>query len=249
MSHIIIHKPEDFVAMSKVGKLARQCLEQAGKMVKPGVTTLAINDFCHEFITKNGASPAPLNYKGYPKSVCTSVNHVVCHGIPADKKLWEGDIINIDVTAKYNGWHGDTSATFAVGEITSQTQKLLDVTRQCLERAIELVKPNVALGTIGAAIQQHAQSNGFSVVKKFCGHGLGRQFHSSPEVLHFGTKGEGVILKEGMFFTIEPMINQGSDEVLILEDGWTSITKDRSLSAQFEHSVGVTAKGCQVFTK
>ena len=249
MEQITIHQPEDFIAMAKAGELARKCLEEAGKMVKAGTTTLAINDFCHQFITKHGATPAPLNYKGYPKSVCTSVNHVVCHGIPSDEKLWEGDIINIDVTVQYKGWHGDTSATFGVGKISAKAQKLLTVTRQCLEKAIALVKPDVTLGTIGAAIQSHAEGNGFSVVKKFCGHGLGRQFHSPPEVLHYGTKAQGTPLKEGMFFTIEPMINQGGDDVLILEDGWTSVTKDRSLSAQFEHSVGVTANGCQVFTK
>ncbi len=248
MEGITIYKAEDFAKMRDAGALAAHCLSEVEALVKPGITTGELNDFCHDLITSYGAVPAPLGYKGYPRSICTSVNHVVCHGIPAENKLWEGDIVNIDVTVKYEGWHGDTSATFPVGKIAPKTQKLLDVTFQAMMKAIELVKPGNHLGDLGAAIQTHVEKNGFSVVRRFCGHGLGRNFHSPPEVLHYGRRGSGIELKEGMFFTIEPMVNMGGAGVTILEDGWTSVTEDCSLSAQFEHSVGITAEGCEIFT-
>lgn len=249
MDGIIIHKPPHFAKMREVGALAAACLERAGELLEPGIATQEINDFCHKFIIDHGGIPAPLHYKGYPRSICTSVNHVVCHGIPGDEKLWDGDIINIDITIKYKGWHGDTSATYAVGKISPTASKLLEVTAKSLEKAINLVKPGTHLGSLGAAIQKYVEGNGFSVVRRFCGHGLGRSFHSPPEVLHHGKKGSGLVLQEGMFFTIEPMVNIGTAAVMILEDGWTSVTEDRSLSAQFEHSVGVTADGCEVFTR
>ena len=235
--------------MREAGALAASCLREVTAMAQPGVTTQELNDFCHKFITERGGVPAALHYKGYPRSICTSINHVVCHGIPGDEKLWEGDIINIDIAARYNGWHGDTSATFPVGKISANARKLLNVTAEALNKAVALAKPGVRLGDLGAAIQDYVEANEFSVVRRFCGHGLGRNFHSPPEVLHYGKRGGGMELKEGMFFTIEPMVNTGGAEVVILEDGWTSVTADRSLSAQFEHSIGITADGCEVFTR
>lgn len=237
-----------FEGMRKAGRLAAQVLDFITPYVVPGAVTQDLDRLCHDFIVEHGAIPAPLGYKGFPKSVCISPNHVVCHGIPGAKALKKGDIVNIDVTVILEGWYGDTSRMFAVGDISSVAQQLIQVTALCLEEAIALVKPGVTLGDIGALIQSLAQRHGFSVVRDFCGHGVGRVFHGPPEVAHFGRKGEGVVLEHGMFFTIEPMINQGRYPVRILSDGWTAVTADHSLSAQYEHTLGVTEDGCEVFT-
>ncbi len=246
---IHIYTPNDFEGMRKAGKMAAELLNYIEPYIEPNVTTNALNNLCHEWILERGAIPAPLGYKGFPKSICTSVNHVVCHGIPCEDKLKKGDIINVDVTVIVDGWYGDTSKTFAVGKIPVYAQNLIDVTAECLDRAIEIVKPGTTLGDIGHVIQTFAEKNGFSVVRDFCGHGIGRHFHSEPSVLHYGKLGQGIELKEGMFFTIEPMINAGGYQVKILNDGWTAVTKDRSLSAQFEHTLGVTQEGVEIFTK
>ena len=246
---IKIHGPADFQAMRRAGRLAAETLDHITPLIKPGVTTEALDRACETFIRDNGAIPAPLNYRGFPKSICTSVNHVVCHGIPtADKRLRKGDILNIDVTVILDGWHGDTSRMYAVGEIDVKPRRLIDVTFEAMWRGIREVRPGATLGDIGHAIQSFAEAHRFSVVRDFCGHGLGRQFHDPPNVLHYGVPGEGAVLREGMFFTVEPMINAGGYGVKILNDGWTAVTKDRSLSAQFEHSIGVTRDGCEVFT-
>lgn len=248
-ARIIIHNADDFTAMRKAGRLTAEILDYITPFVVPGVSTGEIDRLCHKAIIDAGAIPAPLNYRGYPKSICTSVNHVVCHGIPSDDKtLQEGDIVNIDVTVILDGWHGDASRMYNVGKIGVKAQRLIDVTYESLMRAIKLVKPGVTLGDIGWAIQSFAEKERFSVVRDFCGHGLGRNFHEAPNVMHYGRKGEGVVLREGMFFTIEPMLNAGSYETKILSDGWTAVTKDKSLSAQFEHSIGVTATGAEIFT-
>jgi methionyl aminopeptidase len=246
---IMIHDAAGFEGMRKAGKLAAQTLDMITEHVQPGVTTEELDKICHDFITKNGAIPAPLNYKGFPKSICTSINHVVCHGIPEERALKEGDIMNIDVTVIVDGWHGDTSRMFFVGDkIPVKARKLCDVTYDCMMAGIELVKPGVTLGDIGHAIQQVAESNRFSVVRDFCGHGLGQVFHMPPSVLHFGTPGTGPVLEPGMFFTIEPMINAGKYDCKVLSDGWTAVTRDRSLSAQYEHSLAVTEDGFEIFT-
>lgn len=245
---IVIHSPSDFEGMRKAGHLAARVLDYITPYVKEGISTQELNDLCHDYIISHGAIPAPLNYKGFPKSICTSVNHVVCHGIPGPKKLHQGDIINIDITVILDGWYGDTSRMFSIGKIPLKTQKLMDVTYEAMMRGIEVVKPGATLGDIGYAIQSFVEPKGFSVVRDFCGHGLGRVFHDAPEVLHFGRPHTGVELKEGMFFTIEPMINAGRYEIKILEDGWTAVTRDKSLSAQFEHSIGVTSTGYEIFT-
>lgn len=245
---IPIHLPTDFEGMRKAGHLAAQTLDFITPYVKESVTTLELNDLCHDFIVSHGAIPAPLNYKGFPKSICTSVNHVVCHGIPGPKKLQAGDIINIDVTVILEGWYGDTSRMFTIGKVPIKAQKLIDATYEAMMRGIEVVRPGAHLGDIGHAIQSFAEAKGFSVVRDFCGHGLGRVFHDSPEVLHYGKPNTGIELKEGMFFTIEPMINAGLYEVKVLGDGWTAVTRDKSLSAQFEHSLGVTNVGYEIFT-
>lgn len=245
---IIIHTPEDFEGMRKAGRLAAETLDFITPYVQPGITTDELNQLCHDFIVSHGAIPAPLGYRGFPKSICTSINHVVCHGIPGPKKLQKGDIINIDVTPILDGWYGDTSRMFAVGDISLRARKLIEVTFEAMMRAIEIVRPGVHLGDIGYAIQSYVEPKGFSVVRDFCGHGVGRVFHMSPEVLHYGTPGTGPILEEGMFFTIEPMINAGKPDTKILADDWTAVTKDKSLSAQFEHSLGVTASGYEIFT-
>ncbi len=244
------HGPDDFAAMRKSGKLAAEVLDFITPNVVPGVTTGKLDTLCHEFILDHDAIPAPLNYRGFPKSICTSVNHVVCHGIPNEaKKLSNGDIVNIDITVILDGWHGDTSRMFLVGDkISVRARKLVDVTYQSMMRGIEAVRPGASLGDIGHAIQSFAESHRFSVVRDFCGHGIGRVFHAPPSVVHYGTPGAGLLLKEGMFFTIEPMINAGRYDVKILQDGWTAVTKDRSLSAQFEHMIGVTAEGYEIFT-
>ncbi len=245
---IKLHGPEDFEPMRRVGRLAAQALDLLIEEVRPGVTTNALDKIVYDFAMDHGAYPAPLDYRGYRKSICTSINHVVCHGIPDDKPLKEGDIVNIDVTFILDGWHGDASRMYAVGEIPRRAQRLIEVTYESLRRGIAAAKPGATTGDIGAAIQSYAESERCSIVREFCGHGLGRLFHDEPNILHYGVKGQGVPLRPGMFFTIEPMVNLGRREVKILSDGWTAVTRDRSLSAQFEHSVGVTQDGVEVFT-
>lgn len=246
--YIKIHDAAGFEGMRKAGQLAAECLDFITPYVKPGVSTDELNTLCHDWTLERGAVPAPLNYRGFPKSICTSINHVVCHGIPGDKVLADGDIINIDVTVILDGWYGDTSRMFYAGKPSIKAQKLVETTFECLWRGIEMVRPGATLGDIGHAIQSYAEKKRYSVVRDFCGHGLGRVFHDAPNVMHFGRPGEGEVLREGMFFTIEPMINAGKLDVKILADGWTAVTKDRSLSAQFEHSLGVTADGYEIFT-
>jgi methionyl aminopeptidase len=246
---ISLKSAEEFAKMRVAGKLAAQLLEMIEPFVMPGVTTDELNSRCHQYITEvQDAIPAPLNYRGFPKSICTSVNHVVCHGIPSDKILKKGDIVNIDVTVIKNEFHGDTSKMFCVGGAPAHAQRLIDITQECLYIGINMVKPGVQLGDIGAAIQAHAEKNRYSVVREYCGHGIGRVFHEEPQVVHYGHPGTGVELKEGMTFTIEPMINAGKRHVRLLGDDWTVITKDRKLSAQWEHTLGVTASGCEIFT-
>jgi len=244
------HGPDAFAAMRRAGRLAAETLDFITPHVAPGVSTGTLDRLCHDFITRHGAIPAPLNYRGFPKSICTSVNHVVCHGIPDDgKKLANGDIINIDVTVILDGWHGDTSRMYPVGDrIPVRAAKLVRVTHDCMMAGIDAVRPGATLGDIGAAIQEIAEGQHFSVVRDFCGHGIGRVFHDAPQILHYGTRGSGPVLEEGMFFTVEPMINAGKYGVKILADGWTAVTRDRSLSAQFEHTIGVTADGAEIFT-
>ena len=234
--------------MRSAGQLAAQTLDMVAPHVQPDVTTAALDQLCHEFIHAHGATPAPLNYRGFPKSICTSINHVVCHGIPGDRRLVEGDVLNIDVTVVLDGWHGDSSRMYAAGPPSTKAHKLIDVTYAALMRGVGAVKPGATLGDIGHAIQVYVEANRFSVVRDFCGHGIGRRFHEAPNILHFGRPGEGPVLRPGMFFTIEPMVNAGRPEVKVLDDGWTAVTRDRSLSAQFEHMVGVTDDGCEVFT-
>ena len=243
-----IHGPEAFEGMRRAGRLAAEVLDMITPHVAPGVTTLALDELCHAFVLKAGAVPAPLNYRGYPKSICTSVNHVVCHGIPGDKVLKDGDIVNIDVTVILDGWHGDTSRMFLLGEVAKKAERLVEVTYEAMMRGIAVAQPGAKLGDIGAAIQEFAEGERCGVVRDFCGHGLGRIFHDAPNILHYGRRGEGLVLKPGMFFTIEPMINLGKPHVKLLGDGWTAVTKDRSLSAQFEHSIGITETGCEIFT-
>ncbi len=246
---IELHGQKDFEGMRNAGKLAAQTLDMITEFVVPDVTTEKLDQLCHDFITKNGAIPAPLGYKGFPKSICTSINHVVCHGIPGERTLKNGDIVNIDVTCILDGWHGDTSRMYIVGDKASvKAKKLVEVTYDCLMKGIDVVKPGATLGDIGHAIQQYAESNRFSVVRDFCGHGLGRTFHAPPSIVHFGKPGEGTVLEAGMFFTIEPMINAGKFPTKILDDGWTAVTRDRSLSAQFEHTLAVTDDGFEIFT-
>jgi methionyl aminopeptidase len=242
------HGPADFAGMRKAGRLAAETLDYIAPYVKAGTTTGELDQLCHDFIVGHGAICAPLGYKGFPKSICASVNHVVCHGIPGDKELADGDIVNLDVTTILDGWYGDTSRMFLVGEVGIKARKLVDTTYEAMMAGIAVVKPGATLGDIGAAIQRHAEAQRFSVVRDFCGHGLGRVFHDAPSVLHYGKAGTGLKLIEGMFFTIEPMINAGDWRVKVLADGWTAVTKDRSLSAQFEHSIGVTATGYEIFT-
>ena len=246
---IRLHGPDDFAAMRKAGRLAAELLDYITPYVKPGVTTDELDRLCESFTRDHGAKSGPLGYRQFPRSICTSVNHVVCHGIPGDRVLEEGDIVNIDVTPIVDGWYGDTSRMFLVGDkVSVKAAKLVDVTYEAMMRGISVVKPGATLGDIGHAIQSYAESFRFSVVRDFCGHGVGRIFHDAPSILHFGRRGEGLALREGMFFTIEPMINAGRHEVKVLSDGWTAVTKDKSLSAQFEHTIGVTATGCEIFT-
>jgi methionyl aminopeptidase len=244
-----LHGPADFEGMRKAGRLAAEVLDFITPHVQPGVATEELDKLCHDYIVGHGAIPAPLNYKGFPKSICTSVNHVVCHGIPSEKKLEEGDIVNIDVTVILGGWHGDTSRMYYAGEkIPLKAKLLVDATYEAMMRGIEAVRPGATLGDIGHAIQTYAEGKRFSVVRDFCGHGIGKVFHTPPSVLHYGEAGAGPELKPGMFFTIEPMINAGKWQTKILDDGWTAVTKDRSLSAQFEHTLAVTETGYEIFT-
>jgi methionyl aminopeptidase len=246
---ITIHPKEAYDGMRKAGRLAAEVLDRMAAEVKPGVTTNYLNQLCHDLITGAGAIPAPLNYKGFPKSICTSINHVVCHGIPDDRPLKNGDIVNIDVTVIVDGWHGDTSRMYWVGEVPIKAKRLTDVTYEAMMRGIQQVKPGATTGDIGAAIQHYVEAQGFSVVKDYCGHGIGKIFHEAPNILHYGTPKSGVTLKEGMFFTVEPMVNVGKDATRLSNvDGWTVTTKDRSLSAQFEHTIGVTSNGYEIFT-
>lgn len=246
---ITLHGPEDFAGMRKAGLLAASILDDMVSFVQPGITTDAINDVCHQKIIAAGAIPAPLGYRGFPKSVCTSVNHVVCHGIPDARKLVVGDIVNIDVTVIVDGWHGDTSRTYWVGDVPTKAKRLTQVTYDAMMRGIEVVRPGATTGDIGHAIQTYAESFGYSVVREYCGHGLGKIFHTAPNILHFGKPGTGITLEEGMFFTVEPMINVGkAATILNKHDGWTVTTRDKSLSAQFEHSIAVTANGFEIFT-
>lgn len=236
--------------MRQAGHLAAELLEHLAPMVKPGVSTLEIDDEAERWTQKRGAKSAPLGYHGFPKSICTSVNEVICHGIPnARQILKEGDIINIDVTPILDGYHGDTSKTFFVGTPSPLAKKLVEVTEECLKRAIAEVKPGAKIGDLGAAIQEYAEANGFSVVRDFVGHGINRVFHTAPQVPHYGSRGKGKRLRPGMVFTIEPMINEGTWEAIVLEDGWTAITKDRKLSAQFEHTIAVTEDGVEILTE
>ena len=240
---------EAFEKTKVAGLIAAGALDEASKIIKPGVSTDEIDKFCYEYIRDHKAYSAPLFYRGFPKSCCTSANHVVCHGIPSEKTLREGDILNVDVTALKDGWHGDTSRMFKIGEVSIKAEKLINTTFEAMMKAINIVKDGIRIGDIGAAIQQHVEAEGFSVVQDFCGHGIGESFHQAPNVLHYGEKGTGEKIKEGMIFTIEPMINQGNFETKTLNDGWTAVTKDKLLSAQFEHTIGVTKHGCEVFTQ
>jgi len=245
---IIIHTQEDFEGMRRAGRLAAATLDMITQHIKPGITTDALNTLCHDFTLDHGGQPAPLNYHGYPKSICTSVNHVACHGIPGEKTLHDGDILNIDVTTILDGWHGDTSRMFIVGEASVKAKRLIDVTFEAMWDGIRAVKPGATVGDIGHAMQTHAERHRCTVVEEFCGHGIGRVFQTVPTIMNYGTPGTGPVLAEGMFFTVEPMLNLGKPGVKILGDGWTAVTKDRSLSAQFEHSIAVTADGFEVFT-
>jgi methionyl aminopeptidase len=245
---IPLHGPEAFAAMRKAGRLAAEALDMLVPVVQPGVTTDEIDELVLSFALDHGAIPATLNYRGYRYSTCTSINHVVCHGMPNDKPLRPGDIVNIDVTLIVDGWHGDTSRMYAVGDVSRRAERLMYVTYESLMRGIAVVKPGHTTGDIGAAIQRYAEGERCSVVRDFCGHGLGRVFHDRPNILHYGDPGDGTVLEPGMLFTIEPMINLGKPHVKILADGWTAVTRDRELSAQFEHTVGVTETGCEIFT-
>ena len=245
---IKIHGSEDFEGMRAAGKLAAACLDMLAPHVVPGVVTDRLDTLAREFILDHGAIPACLGYRGYTKTVCISANHVVCHGIPGERTLREGDIANIDVTVIVDGWHGDTSRMYGVGAVAPRAKRLIDVTYEAIQRGIATVKPGLRTGDIGHAIQAYVESMRCSVVRDFCGHGVGRVFHDAPNILHFGQRGSGDLLRPGMFFTIEPMVNLGKHQVKLLSDGWTAVTRDKSLSAQCEHSVGVTETGYEVFT-
>lgn len=245
---IKIHGPEAFAGMRKAGQLVARCLDMLVPEVKPGIPTERINQLVFEFAMDHGAYPATLMYRGYGKSTCTSINHVVCHGIPNEKPLREGDIVNIDVTLILDGWHGDSSRMYGVGEIPRRAERLIDVTFESMNRGIAVIRPGATTGDIGAAIESFVEPQNMSVVRDFCGHGLGRLFHDEPNIVHAGRRGEGIVLRPGMLFTVEPMINLGRPHVKVLSDGWTAVTRDRSLSAQFEHTVGVTETGVEVFT-
>jgi len=240
---------ETFEQIKIAGSLAAKTLDEVTSYIKPGVTTIKLDKICYEFIKDNGGYSAPLFYRGFPKSSCVSVNNVVCHGIPTEKYLKEGDIVNIDVTAIVNGWHGDTSRMFFVGDVSIKCKNLVSATYNSMIKAISIIKNGIHIGNIGEIIQTYVEKKGFSVVRDFCGHGIGKIFHEPPNVLHYGKKGEGIKLQTGMIFTVEPMINEGVYNTKLLKDGWTAVTKDKSLSAQFEHTVGVTNDGFEIFTK
>ena len=245
---IRLHGPEDFAGMRRAGRLVAETLDMLVEHVQPGVSTERLDKLVFDFAMDHGALPATLMYRGYRKSVCTSINHVVCHGIPNEKPLREGDIVNVDVTVILDGWHGDSSRMYLVGEVPRRAERLVEVTYEAMMRGISVIRPGATTGDIGAAIQAVVEPNHMSVVRDFCGHGLGRLFHDEPNIVHVGSPGEGVVLRPGMFFTVEPMINLGRPHVKVLSDGWTAVTRDRSLSAQFEHSVGVTETGVEIFT-
>ncbi len=247
---IQIKTPEDIKKMRIAGQLAAEQLRMIVPYIKPGVTTNELNNICHDYtVNVQHAIPAPLDYHGFPKSICTSVNHQVCHGIPNDKKLRNGDIVNVDITVLKDGYHGDTSKMFFVGEPSIMAKRVCRVAHECLVTGIEMVRPGIHLGDIGAAIQKHAEANNCSIVREYCGHGIGKQFHEEPQVLHYGVPGTGIILEPGMTFTIEPMVNTGKRQVKVLPDGWTVVTRDRSLSAQYEHTLLVTDDGVEVLTR
>ncbi|WP_339703840.1 type I methionyl aminopeptidase [uncultured Sphingosinicella sp.] len=248
-SGIKLHGPEAFEGMRRAGQLAAAALDMLVPHVVPGARTIDLDTMVYEFVRERGGVPATVFYKGYSHSSCISINHVVCHGIPSTKKLVKGDIANIDITVIVDGWHGDTSRMFLVGDVPLKARRLVDITYECLMRGIAAAKPGNRLGDIGHAIQSYAEEQRCGIVRDFCGHGLGRMFHDEPSVVHVGKPGRGVLLKPGMFFTIEPMINLGRADVKVLDDGWTAVTRDRSLSAQFEHSIGITETGCEIFTK
>ena len=246
---VTLHKADDFEGMRRAGRLAAEVLDLMAPLVKPGVTTAELDKAAYDYVIAHGGLPACLGYRGYRHTLCTSINHVVCHGIPNDKPLRDGDIVNIDVTVILDGWHGDTSRTYPVGEVKLKAQRLIDITYESMMRGIAAVKPGATTGDIGNAIQSYAEGEErCAVVRDFCGHGVGRIFHALPNIVHYGKAGHGMALKPGMFFTVEPMINLGNYGVKVLGDGWTAVTRDRSLSAQFEHSVGVTDNGVEVFT-
>ena len=247
-SAIKLHGAEGFAGMRKAGRIAAECLDMVTALVKPGVTTKAIDDAIYDFVIANGAMPATIFYRGYRHSSCTSINEVVCHGIPGDRELKDGDILNIDVTAIVDGWHGDTSRMYLVGDPALKARRLVDVTYEAMMKGIATIKPGSTTGDLGHAIQAFAEAHSYSIVRDFCGHGLGRVFHDAPNILHYGRSASGLAFREGMIFTVEPMINAGKFGVKLKNDGWTAVTKDRSLSAQFEHSVGVTATGVEIFT-
>ncbi len=247
---VSIKTPEEIGKMRVAGRLAAEVLEMIAPHVKPGVTTGELDAICHRHIVDHQkAIPAPLNYHGFPKSICTSVNHQVCHGIPGDKKLKNGDMVNIDITVKKDGYHGDTSKMFLVGEPSVIAKRLSKISHECLLIGIGKVEPGATLGDIGYAIQRHAEANNCSIVQEYCGHGIGKEFHEEPQVLHYGQPGKGLVLRSGMTFTIEPMVNAGKRHVKLLRDGWTVVTKDHSLSAQWEHTILVTDSGCEVLTR
>ena len=247
-SAIRLYQPEDFEGMRVAGRLVAEALDMITEFVVPGVTTQEIDDRIRQFTLDRGALPACLGYKGYMKTVCTSINHVVCHGIPGDRVLKDGDIVNIDHTVIVDGWHGDSSRMYAVGNLAPRVKKLVDVTYESLALGLEQVKPGNTFGDIGFVIQRHVEAARMSVVRDFCGHGIGRLFHDSPNVLHYGRRGEGAVLKKGMFFTVEPMVNLGKPHVKVLSDGWTAVTRDKSLSSQCEHTCGVTDEGVELFS-
>ena len=245
---ITLHGPAAFEGMRVAGRLAAEALDMIAPHVVPGAVTRELDDRIYEFVRAAGAVPATIFYRGYSHSSCISVNHVVCHGIPGPKKLAKGDIVNIDITVVVDGWHGDTSRMFTVGAVSKRAERLVEITHECMMLGIEAAKPGNTVGDIGHAIQTHAEAERMSVVRDFCGHGLGKVFHSEPSIVHAGRPGEGPVLKPGMFFTVEPMINLGRHDVKILSDGWTAVTRDRQLSAQFEHSIGITEAGAEIFT-
>ncbi len=245
---IRIYEDADFAGMRLAGRIAAEILDMVAPLVKPGITTASLDDFIRGEVERRGVVSATIGYRGYQHASCISVNHVVCHGIPGSKVLASGDILNVDVTVIVDGWFGDTSRMYVAGDAPRKAERLIDITHECLMRGIAAVKPGATFGDIGAAIQTFAEENRMSVVRDFCGHGLGRVFHAPPNVLHYGRPGTGAVLEEGMFFTIEPMINLGRPETKVLSDDWTAVTRDKSLSAQFEHSIGVTATGCEIFT-